>query len=99
MATIRWTPSATRDLEEIFLYIGRDQHSPAAAARVVREMVAKVATYAQQPLVATARPELGPAVRAFRVFRYVVFFSPIEGGIEVLRIIHGARDSPSVFSE
>jgi len=59
MATVRWTPSATRDLEEIFLYIGRDQHSPTAAARVVREIVAKIATYAQQPLVATA-PRIGP---------------------------------------
>ncbi len=73
------------------------------APRRPRESCAKLspkaATYAQQPLVATARPDLGPSVRAFRAFRYVVFFSPIESGIEVLRIIHGTRDIPNVFSQ
>jgi toxin ParE1/3/4 len=98
MATVRWTPSAARDLEEIFLYIGRDQHSPTAAARVVREIAAQAATYAQQPLLATTRPDIGPSVRAFRVFRYVAFIAPVEDGIEVLPIIHGARDIPSIFA-
>lgn len=30
---------------------------------------------------------------------YLIFYRPIEGGIEVVRVIHGARDLPSVLAE
>jgi plasmid stabilization system protein ParE len=65
MRTVVWTPAAEQDLENIFLYIGREQHSPAAAARVVRNIAEKAGTYAAQPLAAAARPAFGPLVRAF----------------------------------
>jgi len=44
-------------------------------------------------------PELGervdqyqPGLRRFTVGNYVLFYHIIEGGIEVFRVFHGARD-------
>ena len=38
------------------------------------------------------RPELGTELRSFAVARYVIYYRPIEGGIEVIRVLHSARD-------
>ena len=99
MATVVWTSAAGQDLEEIFLYIGREQHNPAAAARVVRDIADKASTYADQPLLAEPRPEFGEPIRAYHAHRYVVFYLPVSEGIEVLRVIHGSRDVLKVFRQ
>jgi len=99
MATVVWTPAAEHDLESIFLYIGREQHSPTAAERAVRKLVDKANTYAAQPFAAATRPVFGPSVRTFYSGRYVVFYRPASLGIEVLRVIHGARDVLRVFRQ
>ena len=31
------------------------------------------------------------------VANYAIFYRPLEDGIEVIRIIHGARDLPKLF--
>jgi toxin ParE1/3/4 len=92
MVMVAWTPAAEQDLEMILLYIGREQQSPSAAARVIRELTEMAETYAAQPLLAATRPEFGSLVRAFHVHRYVVIYRPTENGIEVLRVVHGSRD-------
>jgi toxin ParE1/3/4 len=43
------------------------------------------------------RDELVPSLRSFPVGKYVIFYRPIENGIEIARILHGARDLPSIF--
>jgi toxin ParE1/3/4 len=34
-----------------------------------------------------------------RFKNYLVFYRPIGGGIEILRVLHGARDVPSILAE
>jgi toxin ParE1/3/4 len=99
MGTAVWTPAAEQDLENIFLYIGREKLSPTAAARVVREISEKADFYSTQPVLAEARPELGADLRAFYVHRYVIVYRPSTDGIEVLRVIHGSRDVFRVFEQ
>ena len=95
------TRNADRDLDELFLYIGRT--SPEAA---VRFFDAAQATFAQL----AAAPHLGgpPAFRASRLEgirvwrvrgfeRHLVFYRPIANGIEVVRVLHGARDIATLF--
>jgi toxin ParE1/3/4 len=36
-------------------------------------------------------------IRHFTVWNYAVFYRPIADGIEIIRIIHGARDIPRLF--
>lgn len=41
--------------------------------------------------------ELQPSIRSFPVGKYILFYRPIEGGIELVRVLHGARDIESLF--
>lgn len=97
MPATLWTPAATEDLEQIFLFVGREQRSPSAAARVIRRIVENADIYASQPFLGPARPELGESIRACYIHRYVIFYRPVSAGIEVLRVIHGSRDVFRVF--
>ena len=38
------------------------------------------------------REELMPGLRSFPYARYVVFFMPERDGIEIVRVVHSARD-------
>ena len=44
-----------------------------------------------------SRDELRPGLRCFVVSPYVVFYRPEQDTIEVLRVLHGARDIVSIF--
>jgi toxin ParE1/3/4 len=43
------------------------------------------------------RPELVPKLRSFPVGEYVVFYRSIRDGIEVVRVLNGARDIGRLF--
>jgi hypothetical protein len=45
------------------------------------------------------RDELAADLRSFPFGRYVIFYEPIEDGIDVVRVLHGARDIDAVFGE
>jgi toxin ParE1/3/4 len=44
-----------------------------------------------------ARDALAPGVRSFAFGKYIVFFSPLPDGIDLVRVLHGARDIDEVF--
>jgi toxin ParE1/3/4 len=52
---------------------------------------------AGQPLLGRLRPELAPNLRSFPVDNHVIFYRPIDHGIEVARVLHGARDIDALF--
>jgi len=97
MAILAWTPAAQHDLAEIFEYIARERLSLSAAARVVLDLTEKADLYAAQPLLAASRPELGDDLRSFVLHRYMVVYRPFDGGIEVIRVLHGSRDVFAIF--
>ena len=44
------------------------------------------------------RPELAPQIRSFPVGNYLLFYRESKkGGIELVRVIHGARDLRQIF--
>ena len=51
----------------------------------------------QFPGAGQARSELMPNLRSFPVGRYLIFYRPIPDGIEVLRVLHGARNLRKIF--
>ncbi len=53
---------------------------------------------ATQPMMGRARDELALGVRSFPFGRYVVFYVPLDDGIDVVRVLHGARDIDAVFN-
>ena len=46
-----------------------------------------------------ARDELAADLRSFPFGRYVIFYEPIEDGIDVVRVLHSARDIDVAFDE
>jgi len=95
-----FTPKARREVTEIAKYLGF------TAGRRFRDAIRKDSeTLAQWPGFGTLREFENPllaGVRSWRVSKfknYLIFFRPIEGGVEILHISHGARDIERLFDE
>lgn len=94
MATTIYLPEAIEDLHSIWQYIYEQAQSAVPADRVISMIADTAETYACRPDLGILRPELVPEVRCFPVGRYVVFYVPVEGGLEIVQVIHGSRDLP-----
>lgn len=91
MPEVVYAPEADDDLASIVEYIALDK--PQAARDWLANLRATCASIAMQSGVGEDRKGFGiPGCRSFSVGQYVVFFRPIEAGIEVARVIHGSRD-------
>jgi toxin ParE1/3/4 len=53
---------------------------------------------AAQPMMGRSRDGLAPGMRSSPIGRYVVFYVPLDDGIDVVRVLHGARDIDAVFN-
>jgi toxin ParE1/3/4 len=91
------TDPAELDLEEIWEFIARDDI--AAADRCLRTLATKFEMLAARPGIGRNRDTLKPGLRSHAVGRYVVFYRTIPDGIEVVRVLHGARDVDVAFGE
>lgn len=85
------------DLRAIWSYIARD--NMVAADRMLERFEAKFATVARQPMIGTACPELGADLRSVVVGKYMTFYRVAETDslVEIVRVIHGARDIGHLF--
>ncbi|WP_373530241.1 type II toxin-antitoxin system RelE/ParE family toxin [Nostoc sp.] len=50
------------------------------------------------PKMGRERIDISPLVRSFAVSNYLIFYRLIEEGIEIVRVIHGARNIPNLAS-
>ena len=96
MARLTITESARADLREIRDYIAKD--NPAAARRFVERLRTQARKLAAMPGIGRSRKDLRPDLFSFPVGRHVLFYRPQPGGIVLVRVIHGARDLPALFS-
>lgn len=88
-ATVSLSRPAREDLDGIWDYIARD--SPGAADRFVHRIVTRCQSYAHQPQLGESRDDLLTGCRMFSVGSYVVYYRASSNGIQLLRILHGAR--------
>jgi toxin ParE1/3/4 len=95
MSRCHFTTPAYRDLEAIHDYIAAD--SAAAAARWIDRLERECQNLADMPGMGRRREELAPGLRGFPVGTYVIFYREVEDGIQILRVVHGARDIESLF--
>ena len=99
-------PQAERDIECQFDYYLLEVGSPDPAERFVVAIEETLQLLARNPELGPvrqfARSELA-GVRSFPVKgfgKHLVFYRPTaEQGIEVLRVLHGARDLGAIFDE
>lgn len=97
MARITRRPLAAADVLEIWDYIA--EVSIEQADRWVDRLDEKLGLIARQPLMGRVRDELAVDIRSFPFGRYVIFYVPIEDGIDVVRVLHGARDIDAIFAD
>jgi toxin ParE1/3/4 len=95
MPVILKRPRAKSDLVEIWDYIADD--SEARADAFLDRIDQKFRTLAQRPGIGRLRDELAEGLRSFPVGRYVVFYRPLPEGVEIVRVLHGARDLNAAF--
>ena len=97
MARVLREDSAEQDLLEIGRFIATRSGSVDVALRFLDEIGQKCRSYAHQPLMGDARPDLGENIRMFPVGNYVVIYEPLPDGILVLLVTRGSRDIPRLF--
>ena len=95
MPAVFRTSQAHADLVEIAFHIA--EQNPMAAERWLDHIDAKCQALARMPEIGRKRFDLSPNLRSLAVKNYVIFYRPIRGGIQVIRVLHGARDIPSLF--
>ena len=87
---------AVSDLAAIAEHIAKDR--PKSAERFLKEAEKTIESLADMPLLGGRCEFSSPHLQDVRIWsvrkfrNYLIFYRPIDNGIEVLRVIHGARD-------
>lgn len=88
-------PEAENDLEEIWWYIAQD--SPNNADRFLDRIQERCSSLADFPQIGTPRDEIKKGLRSQTIGNYLIFYFPLEEGIDIVRVLHGSRDLESLF--
>jgi toxin ParE1/3/4 len=90
MLTVVRTDQAETELAEILDYL--EERNPQAGARLATAIDERCTLLGQLPQMGRTREELGPSVRSVVIEQYVLFYRVTATAVEVLRVLHGARD-------
>ena len=97
MSEYRLAFQAERDLDEIADYLA--DRNPTAAVRLLENLLEKFLLLSQNPLLGELRSDLPKKPRCFSAGKYVIFYQSTRHGIEVARVVHGARDLGAILGE
>jgi toxin ParE1/3/4 len=104
MNAIHRRHKARQDLVEIFRFYAREAGFR-VAQRFFAQAEATFARLASIPSMGTVYDHENPAVAELRYFpisrfrNYIVFYRSIADGIEIVRVLHGARDIASILAD
>lgn len=92
-----FTAQARLDIKEINRFLSRE--NPQASTRFVDALEKKCKILADFPNMWRSFDYLAPSLRGFTIGNYIIFYRPIENGVEVDRVLSGYRDLDTLFSE
>ena len=98
---LRFLRNAESDVAEIISYIADD--NPEAAQRFRRALQETGELLLDMPHIGSMRVSDKPALKGIRVVpvrdfdKHFIFYRPVDDGIVIVRLLHGARDYPSLF--
>jgi toxin ParE1/3/4 len=95
MARVLRTESAKSDILAIYGHIATDK--PSAADRWVGEVDSTLSVISHQPFLGEKVDHLATGMRRHCLGSYLLFYVPIDGGIELRRVLHGARKIEEFF--
>ncbi len=90
-------PSADIDLLEIWSYISQDSFD--AADQFLDQLEQQFDLLASSPLIGKKRDELIPGLRSLTYKNYLIFYRTRNGNVEIIRVLHGARDIEKLFKD
>ena len=96
-------PAADRDLDEHFLYIAKQNRE--AAGRFFQAAEATFTKLAAMPELGERQEFEREELAGLRVWQvrgfenYLIFYRPIEHGVEIVRVLHAARDIAAIFED
>ncbi len=88
---------AIDDLVEIQKFVAADK--PSAARRLREKLTRCFELLAKYPDLGTNERRFKLPLKSHIVRPYVVFYRPIQNGIEIVRVLHAARDIDEIFRE
>ena len=97
MPTVQINAAAAQDLKAAWEYVG--QRNPDAANKLVREITRKFALLRDHPQLGRTQNQLLVNLRSFAVKDYLIFYQPLESGVEILRVLHSRRDITRIFED
>lgn len=92
------TDSAKADVREIIAYLR--QRSPQAAKTVRLKLHSDIRRLGDFPHLGHSREDVtDPSLRFWNVYSYLIVYRPDRNPIQILHVLHGARDLPRFFDE
>ncbi|UOD51316.1 type II toxin-antitoxin system RelE/ParE family toxin [Orrella daihaiensis] len=88
MARVVYRPLAGVDVTDIWNFIA--EQSIAQADAWIDHLEDRLQLLATQPLMGRAREDLYENLRSYPFGRYVIFYVPLNDGVDVVRVIHSA---------
>lgn len=95
MRIVEISDTAKDDLRNIWEYVA--QYNPESANKLIKDITKKFSLLRDYPLMGKTQDALLINLRSFAFKDYLIFYQPIDGGVEILRVLHGSRDIESIF--
>jgi plasmid stabilization system protein ParE len=99
---LRILPAADRDIDEQIVYISRENRD--ASARYVEAVSAILEHIGRMPGMGAARDYRNPRLAGLRMIpvpgfdNFLVFYLVTPRTVDIVRVLHGARDTRKIFS-
>lgn len=99
----RVQPLADRDLDDHVHYL-RDR-DPDVALRFIDAVFDAFETLSQNPEIGAARRFDSPALSGLRMWpvprfeHWLIFYIPTDTAVQIVRVLHGARDLPTILNQ
>jgi toxin ParE1/3/4 len=69
----------------------------ANADAFIEKLYETMQVLSRQPGSGRHREELDSGIQSFPFGRYIIFYRAVAGGIEIVSVLHGARDIENIF--
>lgn len=94
---LEFLAEARQDLEEIYDYIAADDVQRAGG--FIEQIEQRCRTLMDAPLIGRERPDLGQGLRSLTYGRYLILYRVRGGVLQIVGVIHGARDLSVLFGQ
>lgn len=95
MAHVIFSSFAESDIEDIFNYVA--EFNVDSAQKFIKALMQKFKLLAENPQLGRSQSNLIFNLRGFPYKNYMIFYFPIEDGVEIYRVLHGARNIEDLF--